>query len=95
MTGGPQRAVRARITGGVQGVGFRAWTQGRARALDLSGWVRNEVDGSVSALFAGESSAVDEMVEALNIGPRWANVTGVETAPADLSDIPPDFRITG
>lgn len=94
MSGGP-RAVYARITGRVQGVSFRAWTQSRARTLGLDGWVRNEPDGSVTALFGGESSAVDEMLEALNIGPRWANVTGIEITPAELSDIPDGFRITG
>ena len=94
MTGGTDRAVHARITGRVQGVSFRAWTQGRARALGLEGWVRNEPDGSVTALIGGESSAVDEMVQALHIGPRWANVTGVEIEPAAVSEIPPGFRIT-
>lgn len=89
------RAVRVRVSGRVQGVSFRAWTQGRARALGLDGWVRNEADGSVSALFGGESSAVDEMLEALHIGPRWANVTGVESAAADMAEVPPGFRIIG
>ena len=94
MTGGTVRAVRARVTGRVQGVSFRAWTRGRAEALGLEGWVRNEADGSVTALIGGESSAVDEMVEALHIGPRWAKVTRVEVEPAEVSDVPPGFRIT-
>ncbi|MCB1330342.1 MAG: acylphosphatase [Maritimibacter sp.] len=94
MSGGP-RAVRVRVTGRVQGVSFRAWTQGRARALGLDGWVRNEPDGSVSALFGGESSAVDEMLSALHIGPRWSNVTGIEAAEVEISEVPPGFRITG
>jgi len=87
-------AIRARVTGRVQGVSFRAWTQGRAQALGLEGWVRNEADGSVTALIGGDSSAVDEMVAALHIGPRWANVTGVAVEPAAVSEIPPGFRIT-
>lgn len=35
------------VTGRVQGVWFRGWTQMTARGLGLVGWVRNEPDGSV------------------------------------------------
>jgi len=89
-----ETAIRARITGRVQGVSFRAWTKGRAEALGLEGWVRNEVDGSVTALFGGAPEAVAQMARALKEGPRWARVDRVETAPADIADIPPGFRIT-
>ena len=94
MTDHPERAVRARITGRVQGVSFRAWTQTQARALGLEGWVRNESDGAVTALFGGDPAAVSRMVEALHDGPRWARVDSVETVPAAVTDIPPGFRIT-
>lgn len=94
MTGQPQRAVRARVTGRVQGVSFRAWTQGRARALGLDGWVRNESDGSVTALIGGDAEAVAEMVAALHQGPRWASVEMVDVQPAEISEVPPGFQIT-
>lgn len=87
-------ALHARVTGRVQGVSFRAWTEGRAKALGVEGWVRNEPDGSVRALIGGEAEAVAEMIQALHEGPRWANVTGVETEAAAFSDVPPGFRIT-
>ncbi len=45
--------VRARVTGRVQGVWFRGWTEAEARRLGLAGWVKNEADGSVTALIAG------------------------------------------
>ena len=93
MTGAPA-AIRARVTGRVQGVSFRAWTQAQARALGLEGWVRNEPDGSVVALIGGESSAVARMAEALHSGPRWARVEAVEIEPAEITDIPPGFQIT-
>lgn len=94
MTEGlPATARKARVTGRVQGVAFRAWTKGRARALGLTGWVRNEADGSVTALLAGEPQAVAEMERALHEGPPHAKVTGVETAAADPADAPPDFRV--
>ena len=50
------------ITGRVQGVGYRAWVEHRARNHDLEGWVRNRRDGSVEALFAGPADVVSEMV---------------------------------
>jgi acylphosphatase len=91
----PEKALIARVTGRVQGVSFRAWTEGRARALGLTGWVKNEYDGSVSVLIAGEAAALAEMEKALHEGPRWARVDRVTIAPADPKDAPPDFRITG
>ena len=75
-----------RITGRVQGVGFRAWTAAEARVLGLSGWVRNEADGSVSALLSGPEGAVGQMLRALRRGPRLARVREVVEAPG----VPPD-----
>jgi acylphosphatase len=94
VSGEPLHAIRVRVTGRVQGVSFRAWTEGRARTLGLDGWVRNESDGSVSALIGGRADAVAEMVAALHEGPRWARVDRVETEPADPADVPPGFQIT-
>ena len=48
-----QVSVRVRITGIVQGVGYRDWTVRVAVVLGLSGWVRNRSDGSVEAVFKG------------------------------------------
>ncbi len=46
------RTVRLRITGKVQGIGYRAWVIDSAETLGLRGWVRNRLDGSVEALIA-------------------------------------------
>ena len=80
------RNVRFRITGRVQGVGFRAWTRDRARELGLRGWVRNEADGAVTGVMAGPEAAVAGMVEALDDGPRFARVDRLEMA--DWADDP-------
>jgi acylphosphatase len=87
-------ALAVRVTGRVQGVNFRAWAQREAEALGLSGWVRNEADGSVAALIAGRPAAVERMVRALHQGPRAAAVRSVETEPAPPLDRP-GFRIAG
>lgn len=89
------RAVRVRIRGGVQGVGFRDWTLRQAETLGLSGWVRNEADGSVTALVAGSEDDVATMIERLREGPRAADVSDLETASADPAEAPPIFRIAG
>jgi acylphosphatase len=72
-----RRCVRVRIEGGVQGVGFRYWTERVAGELSLSGWVRNRRDGSVEALFCGAADDVAEMLERCRDGPRAAAVTAV------------------
>ena len=88
-----RKAVTVHVTGRVQGVSFRAWTQEQAEALDVRGWVRNETDGSVSALLAGSGAAVDEMVRALSHGPRFASVSAVRTEPAEPEPWPQRFAI--
>jgi len=74
------RAVHVRITGLVQGVGYRAWVEREARSRGLSGWVRNRFDGSVEAVFAGPAEAVETMLDACRLGPRRAAVEAVAIA---------------
>lgn len=88
------KAVRVRISGKVQGVGFRYWTRDEAVRLGLTGWVRNEEDGAVVAVIAGPDAAVTTMIERLRRGPPGASVSGVETEMAQLEKNPTDFRIT-
>ncbi|WP_315919094.1 acylphosphatase [Mesorhizobium sp. SP-1A] len=87
------RAVIVRVTGRVQGVGFRYWALEEAEALGLRGWVRNEPDGSVKALLTGPDDAVENMLERLRQGPRGAAVADVATEPAGPVVAPADFRI--
>jgi acylphosphatase len=81
-------AKRLVIAGRVQGVGFRAWMQEHARALGLSGWVRNRVDGTVEALVAGEVAAVEELLRLCRRGPRMAEVVSIDEEMADPPDYP-------
>lgn len=73
-----RRIAHLRITGQVQGVGYRDWTMRRALDLQLDGWVRNRMDGSVEAVIAGTDEAVAAMIEACWQGPGMAEVEGVE-----------------
>ena len=71
--------VRLEIRGVVQGVGYRWALLERARELGLVGWVRNRRDGSVEAVVAGASDAVDALVAWSRRGPPAACVASVET----------------
>lgn len=89
------RALRVRVTGRVQGVSFRVWTRIEAEKLGLHGWVRNENDGSVTALIAGPEAAVSAMMERLWKGPPGAAVSGVVSETEEPGKAPAGFSITG
>jgi acylphosphatase len=72
-----RRTVRVRIEGGVQGVGYRYWTERVAAELGLAGWVRNRRDGSVEALFSSPADDVAEMLQRCMDGPPSACATAV------------------
>jgi acylphosphatase len=82
------RSVHLRITGRVQGVGYRAWAIETARRLGLRGWVRNRAEGSVEMLVIGADDPVAAMIEACREGPFAARVAevGVSAAADDGSD---------
>ena len=63
-----------KISGRVQGVGFRHSVTRSAQELRVTGWVRNRRDGSVEAVISGSSEAVHTMLERLRRGPPHAMV---------------------
>jgi acylphosphatase len=71
------KAVDVLVSGRVQGVSFRAYTRQEARRLGVTGWVRNEPDGSVSGHLEGPATAVDALVEWCRGGPPAARVRRV------------------
>ena len=77
-------ARHVRVTGHVQGVFYRAWAQGQARELAISGWIRNCPDGSVEAHLQGEENDVDRMIDRMRSGPSNARVDDVEVEQATL-----------
>ena len=87
-------AVQVRVSGRVQGVAFRWEAQHAAQGFGVSGWVRNEPDGSVVAHVEGEPDAVNDMVVWLRAGPPASRVTNVavrDAAPTGADS----FEITG
>ncbi len=85
-------AKRLVIAGRVQGVGFRDWLVAQAEALGLDGWVRNCADGSVEALIAGETDAVEELARLCRRGPRLAEVVSINEELADPPEQPGFYR---
>ena len=76
-----EETARLRITGQVQGVGYRLWMTRAAASLGLRGWVRNRRDGSVETLVTGPPEALAAMIEAARKGPSGARVTDVTVTP--------------
>ena len=69
--------------GYVQGVFFRDSTRRLAERQGLAGWVRNNRDGTVEAVFEGDPEAVERLVVFVSEGPRGAEVERVETSKED------------
>jgi acylphosphatase len=83
-----QREIRRlRIRGAVQKIGYRVWCEREALALNLRGWVRNRLDGSVEVLVAGAPEAIAKMIEQCRKGPPLAQVEAVDVEDASILDL--------
>lgn len=83
-----------RISGRVQGVGFRWFVREEARRLGLSGWVTNLPTGEVEVAAGGEASLVDRLRSALRVGPAGAEVDRViEVEAGEVASLPYPFHI--
>lgn len=87
------KSKRFVVQGRVQGVGFRAATREAAKSLGLRGWVRNQADGSVLTLAAGEAEAMQRFETWLKYGPSAARVDVVSSSDVELTDLPMEFEI--
>jgi acylphosphatase len=80
-------AKHLKISGRVQGVGFRYSMAEEAERLHVTGWVRNRHDGTVEAVVDGAPDAVEGILAWVYRGPRGASVTDVQVA-----EIPESFE---
>jgi acylphosphatase len=88
-------ARRYRVTGRVQGVGFRFFTERAALAEGLGGYVRNRPDGAVEVVVEGDAEAVFRFEQALRLGPAGARVDEVDVHEERPSGRSPIFVIRG
>lgn len=72
--------LKARVTGHVQGVGYRYFCYRQAVRLGLSGHARNLPDGSVEVMACGDRARLEAFLQALWKGPSLSRVTNVEVA---------------
>lgn len=86
-----QRHIR--VHGKVQGVGFRFFATRVARRLGLKGWIENLRDGSVDAVVEGEANAIDEWVNEIREGPRYAEVTNIDQQTREYTGKLGDFDV--
>jgi acylphosphatase len=75
--------VAVTVTGRVQGVSFRYYTEEEAIRLGVAGWVSNAPDGTVAGHFEGDAESVDALVDWCRTGPRMARVERVDVRPGD------------
>ena len=88
--------VRAQIlvSGRVQGVFYRGFTQEQAVSLGLTGWARNLPDGRVEVLVEGEEAQVKKLIQALKQGPPLSRVDKAAVDWQEYQGHYEDFRIT-
>lgn len=94
MTEPVLQQLHAVVRGRVQGVGFRDATERRAIELGLSGWVRNQPDGTVEVTAEGDRATLEHLLEFLHRGPSAARVSKVESEWKVGSGGFSDFRVT-
>ena len=83
-----------KITGRVQGVGYRYFTRKMASDLDVRGRVRNEADGSVSIAAEGREDIVKHLIDLLKRGPTLSRVVDIKVNKYQIDDYKyPDFRV--
>ncbi len=86
------KVLHCLVTGKVQGVGYRAATQGKAMELGIHGWVKNLADGRVEVLCSGSDKQLGMMRAWLSRGPDLARVSYIDCQEVDAT-VPEDFQI--
>ena len=86
-------AIHVRVYGTVQGVGFRYVTRDRAARLGVTGWVRNDRDGSVEVYAEGPRDKIEQFESYLRKGPPSARVRSVDVRRRRAQNAYPRFTI--
>ena len=87
--------IHVKVHGQVQGVFFRYSAKEQAERLKLTGWVRNNPDGTVEIVAEGTKDVLEEYVKWCKIGPAGAMVEKVEVKWGEKSEDYDQFEIIG
>lgn len=86
-----EKEVYLKITGRVQGIGYRRWAHKIAHQIGgIEGWVRNVEDGSVEVFMRGQEELIERMILACREGPLFSRVDNVVFKPAVIKGFLPD-----
>jgi acylphosphatase len=85
--------LEATVSGLVQGVYFRQFTQQQAKRLNLVGWVANQADGTVRVVAEGERGELQRLLDFLHRGSPSAHVEHVQTTWTAATGEFTDFRV--
>ncbi len=91
--GGDRRAVRVRVGGRVQGVGFRWFVLRAAETEGVAGWVRNRDDGDVEIVAEGPPGSLAAFLDAVRTGPAGARVARFEAREIEPDAAERRFRV--
>jgi len=83
-----------KIHGRVQGVGFRYFTQQKAKELEINGWVKNMRDGGVWIMAQGDKNTIDTFIDYLKIGPTHSRVDKISKTEVQFVQELSKFKIT-
>lgn len=89
----PMEQLHAIVHGRVQGVNFRGYTNQKAAALGVTGWVRNLTDGTVETVAEGPERALNAYLEWLKTGPPASDVERVDATWRRASGQFQDFKV--
>jgi len=86
------KALKVIIYGKVQGVGFRNFVFLHAKKLNIRGYVKNNPDGTVEAVFEGDEDNINKMIELCKKGPERARVDKINIKDIEINNYQ-DFKI--
>lgn len=89
-----KKRIECHYYGRVQGVGFRYWVQMQASKFHLTGWVRNEYDGSVTAQAQGTQEQIELFLHGVENGHRFIRIQKKEIHTIQVMNDESDFRVT-
>ncbi len=84
---------RYRLSGRVQGVGFRFFTRRAAEKLGVDGWVRNRLDGAVEVMARADPFTLDAFETMLQRGPMGARVDEIEKETLENAQVGDGFQV--